>query len=122
MCHSRRGIPVFRGDAMHEIRSSILSSDEKSTPIAQKTKPKREGGGLGGLTKIAIRREEARVTNQRSEDRLRDRVEQSTIWFRRRRHEARVVNVSSRGAMIECDIEPHIGEATDIRSEIGRAS
>jgi hypothetical protein len=100
---------------MHEIRSSILSGDEKSSPIARKAKPKREGGGLGGLTKIAIRREEARVTNQRCEDRLRDRVEQSTIVFRRRKYEVRVVNVSSRGAMIECDIEPRIGEALDIQ-------
>ena len=101
---------------MHEIRSSILSGDEKqSSPVARKSKPKREAGGLGGLTKIAIRREEARVTNQRCEDRLRDRVEQSTIWFRRRKYEARVVNVSSRGAMIECDIEPHIGERVDMQ-------
>jgi hypothetical protein len=100
---------------MHEIRSSILSNEEKSSPIARKAKPKREGGGLGGLTRIAIRREEARVTNQRSEDRLRDRVEQSNIWFRRRKYEVRVVNVSSRGAMIESDIEPHIGEALDIQ-------
>lgn len=99
---------------MHEIRSSILSGEEKSSPIAQKAKPKREGGGLGGLAKIAIRREEARITNQRSEDRLRDRIEQSTIVFRRRKYEVKVVNVSSRGAMIESDIEPRIGEALDI--------
>lgn len=100
---------------MHEIRSSILSGEDKSSPITRKGKPKREGGGLGGLTKIAIRREEARVTDQRSEDRLRDRIEQSTIVFRRRKYEARVVNVSSRGAMIECDIEPRIGEGLDIQ-------
>ena len=101
---------------MHEIRSSILSGDDKpSNPIARKSKPKREGAGLGGLTRIAIKREEARVTNQRCEDRLRDRVEQSTIWFRRRRQDVRVVNVSSRGAMIESDIEPFIGEALEIQ-------
>jgi hypothetical protein len=107
---------LVRGDAMHEIRSSILSAGEKpASPVARKAKPKRDGGGLGGLTKIAIRREEARITNQRSEDRLRDRVEQSVIYFRRRKYEVRVVNVSSRGAMIESDIEPYIGEALDIQ-------
>lgn len=100
---------------MHEIRSSILGDDKQVSPIARKGKPKRDGAGLGGLTKIAIRREEARVTDQRAEDRLRDRVVQSTIHFRRRKHVVRVVNVSSRGAMIECDIEPHIGERIDIQ-------
>ncbi|HEY5722621.1 MAG TPA: PilZ domain-containing protein [Allosphingosinicella sp.] len=100
---------------MHEIRSSILGDDKQVSPIARKGKPKRDGAGLGGLTKIAIRREEARVTDQRAEDRLRDRVVQSIIHFRRRKHVVRVVNVSSRGAMIECDIEPHIGERIDIQ-------
>ena len=101
---------------MHEIRSSILGDDNQGSPIARKAKPKRDGGaGLGGLTKIAIRREEARITDQRSEDRLRDRVVESIIHFRRRKHEVRVVNVSSRGAMIESDIEPHIGERLDIQ-------
>lgn len=98
---------------MHEIRSSILAGDAKPT-IARKGKSKREGAGLGGLSTIAIRREEARVTDQRGEDRLRDRIEQSTIHFRRRKQIVRVVNVSSRGAMIESDIEPRIGETLDI--------
>jgi hypothetical protein len=101
---------------MHEIRSSILSSGEKlAMPVARKGKAKGEGASLGGLTRIAIRREEARVTNQRAEDRIRDRVEQSIIHFRRRKHVVRVVNVSSRGAMIESDIEPRIGETLDIQ-------
>ena len=101
---------------MHEIRSSILGgADNAATPVARRGKPKGEGGGLGGLTKIAIRREEARVTNQRSEDRVRGQVEQSTIHFRRRKHAVRVVNVSSRGAMIEGDIEPRIGETVEVQ-------
>jgi hypothetical protein len=101
---------------MHEIRSSILGSDTAASPIARKGKPRRDGGAsLGGLTKIAIRREEARVTDQRGEDRLRDRVVESIIHFRRRKHAVRVVNVSSRGAMIEAEIEPHIGERIDIQ-------
>ena len=101
---------------MHEIRSSILGDDKAASPIARKSKPKRDGGmSLGGLTNIAIRREEARITDQRGEDRLRDRVVQSIVHFRRRKHDVRVVNVSSRGAMIESDIEPHIGERLDIQ-------
>jgi hypothetical protein len=100
---------------MHEIRSSILSGDVKPDPVARKGRRKGgDGASLGGLTKIPIKRQEARVTNQRAEDRHRDMVEESTIIFRRKRHVARVVNVSSRGAMIEADIEPHIGESLDI--------
>jgi hypothetical protein len=100
---------------MHEIRSSILGEDKQASPIARKARPQRDGAGLGGLAKIAIRREEARVTDQRGEDRLRDQVEQSIVHFRRRKHVVRVVNVSSRGAMIEADLEPHIGERLDMQ-------
>ena len=101
---------------MHEIRSSILTSaDMPSTPVAAKRKPKAEGGaGLGALTKIAIKRAEARLTNQRCEDRLRDILDQTTILFRRRKHQVRVINVSSRGAMIESSLDARIGEKLDI--------
>jgi hypothetical protein len=99
---------------MHELRSTILSGDSKpATPVARKAK-KSEGGSFGGLARIPIKREEARVTNQRLEDRLRGIVERTTIVFRRRRQEVAVVNVSSRGAMIEAEIEPRIGEKIDI--------
>ena len=99
---------------MHEIRSSILSGEVKSGPVARKGGGKKEAASLGGLTKIAIKRQEARVTNQRAEDRHHNLVEQSTIVFRRKKIDVRVVNVSSRGAMIEADIEPNIGESLDI--------
>jgi hypothetical protein len=99
---------------MHEIRSSILSGDTKSGPVARKGGGTKPGGGLGGLGKIPIKRQEARVTNQRSEDRHRNLVEESTIVFRRKKLQVHVVNVSSRGAMIEAEIEPRIGESLDI--------
>ena len=101
---------------MHEIRSSILSGDDDkvATPIARKTKPKGEAGSLGSLAKLAIRREETRVTDMRSEDRLPGMVEETTIVFRRRKVPVRVVNVSSRGAMIAFDAEARIGEKIDI--------
>ncbi|HEX4737918.1 MAG TPA: PilZ domain-containing protein [Allosphingosinicella sp.] len=99
---------------MHEIRSSILSGEVKSGPVARKGGKKADGGSLGGLTKIAIKRQEARVTNQRSEDRHPNLVQEGTIVFRRKKHQVRVVNVSSRGAMIETDIEARIGENLEI--------
>ena len=101
---------------MHELRSTILSGETKpDSPVARKAKARSDAAGLGGLTKVPIKREAARVTNQRFEDRHFGLIERSTILFRRRRHEVDVVNVSSRGAMIVADIEPHIGEKLDIQ-------
>jgi hypothetical protein len=100
---------------MHELRSTILSGELKpATVVARKAKTRAEGAGPSGLAKIAIKREEARVTNQRLEDRLRGIVESTTIVFRRRRQDVGVVNVSSRGAMIRAQIEPRIGEQIEI--------
>jgi hypothetical protein len=97
---------------MHEIRSTILSGDTRgASPVARKAK---SGDAAGGLTRIAIKRQEARVTNHRSEDRHRGIVERSTLVFRRRRLEVGVINVSSRGAMIVTEVEPRIGEKVDI--------
>jgi hypothetical protein len=97
---------------MHEIRSSILSGDVKPDPVAHKGG--KSSAGLGGLARIPIKRQEARVTNQRAEDRHHHLVEESTVVFRRKKHAVRVVNVSSRGAMIETEIAPRIGESLDI--------
>ncbi len=100
---------------MHELRSTILSGEPKQAdPVARKAKAKAEGSSPGGLTRIAIKRQEARVTDMRIEDRLRGIVESTTIVFRRRRREVGVVNVSSRGAMIRGDLEPRIGEKIDL--------
>jgi hypothetical protein len=101
---------------MHELRSTILSGDAKpDSPVARKAKTRSDASGLGGLAKVPIKREAARVTDQRLEDRHFGVVERSTIVFRRRRHEVDVVNVSSRGAMIVADIEARIGEKLDIQ-------
>jgi hypothetical protein len=101
---------------MHEIRSSILSGEGKPALVARKKGGGSDNGaGLGGLTGVRVKRVEARTTNQRGEDRLRDLVQTSTIVFRRRKYEVSVVNVSSRGAMLETDIEPRIGEEIEIQ-------
>jgi hypothetical protein len=99
---------------MHDLRSSILSgaADRPATPVAPKKS--KEVAGPGGLTAIAVKRQEARMTNQRCEDRLRDIVEDTTMVFRRKKMPVRVVNVSSRGAMVESDVEARIGEKIDL--------
>ena len=100
---------------MHELRSTILSGEAKQASlVARKAKTKAEAANAGGLAKIAIKRQEARVTDQRLEDRLRGIVESTTIVFRRRRQDVAVVNVSSRGAMLRGEIDPRIGEKIDL--------
>ena len=99
---------------MHELRSTILSGEPKPALVARKGKTKSEGASAGGLAKVAIKRQEARVTDQRLEDRLRGIVESTTMIFRRSRQDVAVVNVSSRGAMIRGELDPRIGEKIDL--------
>lgn len=101
---------------MHELRSSILSGEGKPALVARKKGSASDSGlGLGGLTGVRVKRVEARTTNQRAEDRVRDLVQTSTVTFRRRKYEVAVINVSSRGAMLESEIEPRIGEQIEIQ-------
>jgi hypothetical protein len=99
---------------MNELRTAIASGQglRPNGPIAKKTK---RAEPKGGLTAIAVKREESRLTNQRREERHRNLLENATIHFRRRKHEVPVVNVSSNGVMIETDIEPWIGESLEIQ-------
>jgi hypothetical protein len=99
---------------MHELRSTILSGEPRPASLVASKSKKAEAAAAGGLTRIAIKRQEARVTDQRLEDRLRGVVERTIVVFRRRKHEVEVVNVSSRGAMIRGEVEPRIGEKMDI--------
>jgi hypothetical protein len=47
---------------------------------------------------------------RRSEERHEGLVESAIIWFRGGAHNVPVLNISSRGTMIESDIEPRLGE------------
>lgn len=99
---------------MHELRSAIASGEglRPNGPIAKK---KKRAEPTGGLATIAVKREESRLTNQRREERHRNILEEAIIYFRRRKHQVPVINVSSGGVMIESDIEPWIGESLEIQ-------
>ena len=64
-----------------------------------------------------IERAEKRTVDQRSEARHENLVDCSTLFFRGGVHLVPVVNISTRGAMIVCDLEPRIGESVIIRFE-----
>ena len=63
------------------------------------------GSALSGAM---IVRNEARMVDQRSEPRLEGVVERGRLYFRESISMVPVVNISSRGAMIESDIEPRL--------------
>lgn len=99
---------------MNELRTAIASGQglRPNGPIATKTKRPEPKGGLAA---ISVKREESRLTNQRREERHRNILEDATVYFRRRKHQVPVVNVSSNGVMIQTDIEPWIGESLEIQ-------
>ena len=100
---------------MHDLRSTLVRGEQRM-PLASKASGGRANGVKeGGLTAVRIRREETRTCNQRREDRHLNRIEGAVVRFQRRKYEVTVLNVSSRGAMVEGDLQPHIGARLEIR-------
>ena len=64
-----------------------------------------------------IPRTQPRLVEQRSEPRQEGAVESAVIFFRGQEYQVPVVNISSRGTMIESDIIPRIGESVIIEFE-----
>jgi len=98
---------------MHEVRTSVAAGAKSSPLVVPKHAKKREGEA--SLAAIPVKRVESRSCNQRSEERRRDLVDSTTLYFRRQKLEVAVVNVSSQGVMVEAAIEPRIGESLDIQ-------
>ncbi len=67
--------------------------------------------GLGGI----VTRHRPPVVEQRCEERHEGVVESATLYFRGSEHHVPVINLSSRGTMIESDIAPRLGESVVIR-------
>lgn len=98
---------------MHELRSTLIRGERRDPRAAKATGARRATDG--GLAGIRIRREEARRCDQRSEHRHVNIVDHATLRYLRRLHEVAVLNLSSRGVMIECDFRPRIGARLAIR-------
>ena len=64
-----------------------------------------------------VARAEKKAVDRRSEARHENVVDCSTLFFRGTVQLVPVVNISTRGAMIESAIEPRIGESVIIRFE-----
>lgn len=99
---------------MHEIRS-LMERGGKREILAAKKGSRPDSSESAGLNRIAIRREECRQGNQRREDRHLNLVEHATLYFRRRRHQVEVLNVSTHGVMLRSDLLPNLGEKLEIQ-------
>ena len=64
-----------------------------------------------------ISRAQPRYVDQREDDRFEGLVERAVIHFRGQEYLVRVQNVSSRGTMIESDLQPRIGESMVVQFE-----
>jgi hypothetical protein len=56
-----------------------------------------------------------RIVDQRSEPRYRDVVDGAELMFRGAPYPVGVINISSRGAMVESDLQPRLGESVTVR-------
>jgi hypothetical protein len=98
---------------VHELRSTLIRGERRDPRAVKRSGARR--ATEGGLTGIKIRREEARRCDQRREHRHVNILDRATLRYLRRLHEVAVLNLSSRGVMIECDFRPRIGARLAIR-------
>lgn len=64
-----------------------------------------------------IPRTQPRLIDQRCEERHTDLIDRAVITFRGQDYIVPVVNISTRGTMVESDIVPRIGEAVVVQFE-----
>lgn len=107
---------------MHKIRSAILSGDglQAYTPLAPKQPPRRppeeEPASLVGAI---IPREQPRITDHRTEDRIAGVVDYVKLRVRGEEMMVRTINTSRRGLMVEGEFEVVIGEELGIELQDG---
>ena len=100
---------------MHDLRSTLIRG-ERRDPVARKGAGAPEHRGQdGSLTGITIRRQESRRSDQRHEPRHVHVLDSATLRQKRQIAEIPLLNLSSRGAMVECDWRPRIGARLMIR-------
>ena len=63
-----------------------------------------------GIHQVVAQAAAVNSIERRSEERHEGIVERATLWFRGAAHDVPVLNISSRGTMVESDIAPRLGE------------
>src|SRR5687767_15833914 len=70
-----------------------------------------------GLAGIRVNRQQPSFVEQRSEERHVGLVDKAILHFRGEPHHVAVINISSRGTMVECDLLPRLGETIIVEFE-----
>ena len=100
---------------MNNIRSKIFGDGQ---PIEDhqllKAKSPRGAKAQQGLHTVAVDRQEARSSNTRGGDRHRLSEQTVTLSYRRKKHEAQLINLSGGGAMIRADFSPKLWDRIDL--------
>lgn len=95
------------------IRSKIFGTKTtEEVPLVQAKTPK--GAKADTLNSISVVREESRRSNTRDEDRHRLPDEQVRLTHKGKSHEARLINLSGGGAMVEGAIKPMLWDRVDL--------
>ena len=103
---------------MNDFRSRILSGDASRARSLLREKAPRNKGAGDSLEAVEVPRSASRTANHRDNDRYRLPDEVVFARYGRKRHEARLINLSGGGAMIEAPFRPEIWDRVDL--ELGR--
>ena len=103
------------GCGMNNIRSKIFGDGQ---PIEDhqllKAKSPRGASAQKGLHTVAVDRQESRSSNTRDSDRHRLSGQTVTVSYRRKKHEAELINLSGGGAMVRTDFSPKLWDRVDL--------
>jgi len=77
------------------------------------------GEAKRGLAGNLIPRAQVRLVEQRLEARRTDHIDRAVLFFRGRDYLVPVINISSRGAMVQAGILPRIGESVVVQFDDG---
>jgi len=99
---------------MNNIRSKIFG-DGQPIEDHQLLKAKNpRGGAQKGLRTIAVERQESRSSNTRDSDRHRLSGQSVALGYRRKKHEAELINLSGGGAMVRANFNPKLWDRVDL--------
>ena len=102
----------------NSFRASVLNGDKRQLVVSEKN-PRQAGSG--DLSGSVVPRHEVRLTDHRDSDRHRLVDQRATVTFEGGRHTVEVVNLSAGGAMIRCDLVPHLWDMMELELGEGYA-
>ena len=95
----------------NSFRASVLGGEKRKLVVTEKN-PRQEGSA--DLTGSVVPRSEVRRSDHRDADRHRLVDQRAVVSFDGTRHVVEVINLSAGGAMIRCNLEPHLWDIVQL--------